>query len=271
MAAPSTKYTSKLAGKRVLVLGGTSGIGYSVAEAAVEFGAHVIVSSSKPANVASAVESLKASYPPGLNGRGPQAPIGHVCDLSDSEKIEENLESLLKVAAGDSKINHIVVTAGDVPKVSPLSEITAEEVRKLGDVRFVGSIILAKLIPRYMDLDPANSFTLTGGVNTAKPMPGWTLMAGIGGSLRGIIRGLSVDLKPLRVNVVEPGAIQTPLLERNLGDASTREAVLASFATSTTVGTIGQSEDVAEAYLYLMKDRYVTGAIIESNGGRLLA
>lgn len=268
MTTPATKYTSKLAGQRVLVLGGTSGIGYSVAEAAVEHGAHVIVSSSKPSNVTSAVESLKRSYPPGANGQGPHAPIGCVCDLSQRDQIEGNIESLLKTAAGNSKINHIVVTAGDIPLAPPLADLTADEIVKLGTVRFVGVLIIAKFIPRYMDLDPNNSFTLTGGVNTRKPMPGWTLVAGYGAALEGVARGLSVDLKPMRVNLVALGAVHTPLMDKVAGEA--RDAFLEQVASATTVGAVGRPEDVAEAYIYCMKDRFVTGTVIDSNGGMLL-
>lgn len=268
MSTPATKYTSKLAGQRVLVLGGTSGIGYAVAEAAVEYGARVTVSSSQPSNVASALESLKSSYPPGASGQGPYAPTGHVCDLSQKEKLEGNLESLLKAAAGDSKINHVVVTAGDIPNAPPLADITADWIEKPGTIRFTGALILAKFLPRYMDLDSNNSLTLTGGVNIKKPMPGWTLMSAYGGALEAMVRGLAVDLKPMRVNLVAPGVIHTPLLDKAAGEA--RDATLEKFASETTVGVVGKPEDVAEAYLYSMKDRFVTGAVIESNGGRLL-
>lgn len=242
-------------------------MGYAVAEAAVESGAYVTVSSSKPEKVASAVESLKKSYPPGENGQRPYAPIGHVCDLSQRDQIEESLNSLLKAAAGDSKINHIVNTAGDMPDSAALSDLTPDKIDKLNTVRLTAVLILAKLIPRYVDLDPANSLTLTGGVNTKKPMPGWTLMAGIGAALEGIVRGLSVDLKPMRFNLVAPGAVHTPIFDGAPKD--TRDAILEKFRSETTVGVVGRAEDLAEAYIYLMKDRFVTGEVIESNGGRL--
>lgn len=268
MPSPATKYTSKLAGQRVLVLGGTSGIGYAVAEAAVEHGARVTVSSSQQSNVSSALESLRNSYPPGANGQRPYAPTGHVCDISQKEKLEGNIESLLKAAAGDSKINHVVITAGDIPSVPSLANITADWVEKLGTVRFISVLIIAKLLPSYMDLDSNNSFTLTGGVSTRKPIPGWSVLIAYGGALEALARGLAVDLKPVRTNLVAPGAVHTPLLDKNVGEA--RDAMLEKVASETTVGAIGRPEDVAEAYLYSMKDRFVTGTVIESNGGRLL-
>ena len=265
MTTPALKYTSKLAGKRVLVLGGTSGIGYGVAEAAIEHGAYVTVSSSNPEKVAAAVESLKSSYPPGTSGHTFHAPVGHVCDLSQSDKVEENIDSLLKVAAGDSKINHVAFTAGDMFKALPISEITVDDIRALGTVRFIGMIMLAKHLPRYMDLDPTNSFTLTGGVVTKKPRPGYAVLAAYGGAFEALARGLSLDLKPMRVNLVAPGAVSTPLFDSIPKDKL--DEIVEVYKNATAVGQMGKIEDVAEAYIYLMKDPFVTGTVIDTNGG----
>lgn len=75
---------------------------------------------------------------------------------------------------------------------------------------------------------------------------------------------LAVDLAPIRVNVVSPGAIHTELLQ------GVPDQAMEVFAKATTVGRIGRPEDVAEAYLYFMKDGFATGSMVESNGGRLL-
>lgn len=81
-------------------------------------------------------------------------------------------------------------------------------------------------------------------------------------------RGLAVDIAPIRVNLVSPGAIDTELFDR-LG-MQQKEQVLQMLAKQTLVGKVGRPQDVAEAYLYCMRDSFCTGTIFSSDGGRLL-
>lgn len=136
-------------------------------------------------------------------------------------------------------------------------------------MRFVAPVLLAKIAPAYLAPGPESSITLTGGTNSAKPGPGWAILAGWGAGIEGLTRGLAVDLKPVRVNCVSPGAVHTELFSGFAGDRL--DAVLEGFRKSTLVGEVGQPTEVAEAYLYAMKDRFVTGTLLSSDGGRLLA
>ena len=65
----------------------------------------------------------------------------------------------------------------------------------------------------YMKKSSSSSITLTGGTNTARPVAGWSIPAAVGGASEGLVRGFAVDLKPIRVNLVHPGAIRTELVE----------------------------------------------------------
>lgn len=265
MSAHNLKYLSKLRGKRVLILGASSGIGFCIAEAAVEHGAQVILSSSNQDKLDKAVARLQTAYPDLIQK---QPLITHTCDLSDSEHLERNLIDLLEAATQSGKLNHIAWTAGDALKLPVVSDLTLDTIYRAGLVRCVAPMLMAKLLPKYMDLSPENSFTVTGGSNTQKPNPGWTLMAAWGAASEGAMRGLAVDLKPLRVNLVSPGAVHTEIFAGVAKDDL--EGVLESYRKSSTTGTIGKPEDLAEAYIYIMKDQFVTGAIIGSDGGRLL-
>ena len=260
------KYTSKLHNKRVLVLGGTSGMGFCVAEASVESGATVVVSGSRQPKIDATIERIKASYP----DCGARL-SGHACDLANTESLEQNIESLLKFATSDGKekLDHVVFTAGDSFSVTGLADTTVESIQKLGTVRFTAAILLGKLlVPGYMTSSAESSMTLTGGVNSTKPGAGWSVMAGYGAAIEGLARGLAVDLKPIRVNCVAPGAVNTELMRSFSGGRL--DAVLNHFRDMTTTGTVGRPEDLAEAYLYCMKDKFVTGAVLHSSGGALL-
>lgn len=256
------KYSNKLVGKRVLVLGGTSGIGFCVAEACVEFGAIVTVASSQQAKVDKTIERLTTSYP-----EAKDRVFGHTCDLA-SPDVEANLIKLFEFATKEGKLDHVVNTAGDILGIIPLKDITAENVHKLGTVRYIGMLLMAKLAPAYMHQTSESSITSTGGVNSAKPSPGWSALAGWGAAKEGMARGLAVDLKPIRVNCVAPGAIHTELWD-SFATANV-QAVLDMYSAKTLLGKVGRPEDTAEAYLYLMRDTFVTGITLLTEGGYLL-
>lgn len=258
-----TKYTSKLHDAHVLIFGGTLGIGFCVAEAALEHGAHVCICGSKQVKLEKAISRLQSSYP----DRASKV-VGHVCDLSQPDSIEHNLDTVLKFATADSKIDHIVFTSGDALQIVPIAEATVESILKLGNVRFLGPLILAKLAPKYMSAGPKSSITLTGGSMSHKPAKGWTLIAAWGSGVEGITRGLAVDLAPIRVNMVSPGAVHTELFDDIPKERL--ESVLQGYRDGTLIDKVGTPENLAEAYLYAMKDQFVTGKMLESDGGRLL-
>ena len=259
-----TKYTSKLYDSRVLILGGTSGIGFCVAEAALEHGAHVFISGSKPAKLDRAIARLQSSYPDSASKVS-----GHTCDLSNPDSLESNLDTVLQFATADSKkIDHIVFTSGDALKITPVSEATVSTILKVGNIRFLGPLILAKLAPKYLSAGPKSSITLTGGSMSQKPTKNWTLIAAWGSGVEGMTRGLAVDLAPIRVNMVSPGAVHTELFDDIPKERL--EGVLQGFRDGTLLDRVGTPENLAEAYLYPMKDHFVTGKIFESDGGRLL-
>lgn len=122
--ADQVKYTQKLKGKKVLVIGGSSGIGFSVAEALVENGATVIVSSSNPSRVEQTVAKLQKAYPSSASRVS-----GHACNLGDDEKLEANIVELLEKTG---KCDHIVHTAGDALAQMPLAEVRCSPAHMIG-------------------------------------------------------------------------------------------------------------------------------------------
>ncbi|KAK3690490.1 short-chain dehydrogenase [Podospora appendiculata] len=265
MASP-LKYTSKLQNKNVLVLGGTSGVGYSVAEAAIEHGANVTISGSNEPKLADALARLRQAANPHA-----ARIAGKTCDLSDTAGLEANLTSLLAFATSDAaqRLDHVVFTAGDRLKVIPLTDATASAVTDAFAIRFVAPLILAKLLPRFAHTDQAaSSLTLTGGVTARRPQPGFAVLAGLGSAVEGLMRGLAVELKPMRVNIVSLGAVKTEIFTSLPEDML--ETIVQNYNAQALVGGIGRPEDVAEAYVYCMKDAFATGSVLETDGGIML-
>jgi NAD(P)-dependent dehydrogenase (short-subunit alcohol dehydrogenase family) len=261
----ATKYLNKLHNKRVLVIGGTSGIGYAVAEAAVEYGADVTVASSQQTNVDRAVKDLKTAYPNALDRIR-----GHVCDLS-ADAIEENLRTLFDFATNNNtdKLDHIVDTAGDSVGRITLDTANPSEYHRITKVRVIGPILIAKLGREYFHQAYTSSITLTGGVNAYKPLAGWSVLSSVSGAKDSLTRGLAKDLAPIRVNLVSPGAIHTPLVEKFVPGHGI-ERLQKAFGGMSLQGRIGAPDEIAEAYLALMKNYFQTGTTVQSEGGYLL-
>ena len=266
--APETahKYVNKLRGHRVLVLGGSTGVGFCVAEAALEHGAVVFVSSSNQTKLDKAVARLQAHAQ--AIGASSDGVIGKTCDLSQPDTVEDNIIQLLEFATEGGKLDHVVFTAGDAINIVALKDATVQSIHNTGMVRQVGSIMLAKYLPKYMNISVRSSFTITGGTNTWRPGPDWAIIAGSGGAVEALSRGFAISLRPVRVNCVQLGAVHTELFS---GIPEERlPTVLESLRREGITGTVGRPEEVAEAYIYCMKDTFATGGVVETNGGRLI-
>ncbi|KAH0334532.1 short chain dehydrogenase, partial [Aureobasidium melanogenum] len=260
----SNKYNGVLANARVLVLGGSSGIGFCVAEHALSLGAIVTISSSRQSKLDDALKRLKSSMPDVADNA-----YGQVCDLSDVKSIRPNLETLLKTITSTQLLDHIIFTAGDGIKIRPVADLHLETIQKLGHVRFFGPMLLGGLAKDYMKSTKTSSITLTSGTNIKKPGKGWTTVAGYGAGTEGIARGLAVDLAPIRCNVVSPGAVHTEMFDDIPEDRL--PAVLENFRKRSLTDSVGTPEELSEAYIYLMRCSFATGSLIEVNGGSLLA
>jgi len=258
--ADSQKYNKKLTSKRILVVGGTSGIGYCVVEALLESHATVIVSSSNPKRIESSIASLLKTYP-----SAKERVSGHPCDLSNPDTLEPNIVSLFEKCG---LLDHVIFTAGDKLAHSPLQDADLGVIQKAGMLRFFAPLLVAKHAGRVLAKSPSSSITLTTGSVSERPMPDWVIINSYATGLHGMTRGLALDLKPIRVNLVSPGAVETPLWDGM--DKEAFEQFKKSIEMRTTTGVIARPEDVAEAYVYLLKDQNVSGSIISTNGGTLL-
>ncbi|CAK1356550.1 hypothetical protein CB0940_12146 [Cercospora beticola] len=266
------QYISKLRGHRILIIGGTSGIGLCVAEAALEHGASVTVSGSTASKLHTALQHLSKIESPlqQTPHAGEPTVSGSICDLSNPSLQESALLSLLDTATvhGRHKLDHVVFTAGNNITISPLEHVTPHDFELMQTVRVLAPVLLAKLVPAYMSKSAHSSVTLTGGTQAMKPSPGWSVMAGIMSSISGFTLGFAVDLQPIRVNTVFPGAVHSTA--SNKMDPTLLEERLEAFRRTTLTNTVGTPEDVAEAYLYCMKSSYASGTTIIVDGGRLL-
>jgi NAD(P)-dependent dehydrogenase (short-subunit alcohol dehydrogenase family) len=221
--------------QRIVVLGGTSGIGFAVAKAASEAGARVVVGSSSQARVTAAVAALGA----GAEGRA--------VDLSD-----ETATRAFFAAVGG--FDHLVYTAGEPLRLLGLDADLAE-IRRFFELRYWGALAAAKHGRKA--IRGGGSLVFTSGSAGARPLgPGWAAASSLCGAMEGLTRALAVELKTD--------------LWAGMGEAA-RDAFYATEAARLPVGHAGEVAEIAQGYLYLIGQTYVTGQVLHIDGGGLLA
>lgn len=242
-----TVHGETLHGARVVVLGGTAGLGLATARAAAEAGARVVVASSSKARVERALTAL------------PAGTEGHAVDLTDEQAVEA-------LFAQVGELDHLVYTAGDPLTLGELGALDVDRARRALDVRVWGALAAAKHARAH--LRPGGSITLTTGAAGRRPLPGWAVAASVCGAIESLTRALAVELAPIRVNAVMAGMVRTELWAPIAGPDPA--ALYEQTGQGLPVGRVGEPEDIAATYLYLMRNGFSTGAVVQIDGGHTL-
>ena len=235
------------AASRVVVLGGTSGIGLATAKAAAAAGAWVAVASRNRASVESALAEL------------PAGSAGRAVDASSAEELAAFFHFI-----GD--FDHFVYTAAGALAPARLAEYTAKAGRAFFELRLVAALDAIRVAVPH--IRPGGSITMTSGTAAFRGGAGWVLASAASGAIISAARALAVELAPIRVNVVAPGIVRSPLWSE-LPEAE-REAMYDSIGPGLPLGRVAEVEDVAKAYLQLMDQDYVTGTVSVIDGGTIL-
>ncbi|MFJ3334999.1 SDR family oxidoreductase [Streptomyces sp. NPDC086766] len=228
-----------LSGRHVVVVGGTSGIGLAVAEHAAAAGARVTVAARTP-------------------GRAPALPAGVTAeqvDLTSTDSVEALFDRV-------GTFDHLVLSAGP-GAMGSVRELASTDARTFMDIKFWGYYDAVRAAADRIAED--GSITLLGGGASRKHAPGRPMMAAINAAIEAFGKANAIDLAPVRVNVIAPGLVDTPAYAA-LPDEM-RQGMLAGYAASVPAGRAGLPEDVASAALFLMTNTYVTGTVIDIDGG----
>ena len=238
--------TKALTTKTVVVLGGSTGIGFETAKAAATEGAAVIIVSSNQQRIDKALEQI-----PG--GRGIAA------DLSKEENIKALFDKI-------GQFDHLVYTAGENLSLANVDTMDFDKSRQFFNLRYWSAYAAVKY--GSAKINEGGSITLTSGTAGLRPGKGWSLAASICSAIEGLTRALAVELAPIRVNCVVPGFVKTDLWG-NIPE-SDRDALFAGAAESLLVKHVADPSEIAQAYLYLIKQTYSTGQSIVVDGGGVL-
>jgi NAD(P)-dependent dehydrogenase (short-subunit alcohol dehydrogenase family) len=231
-----------LKGKKVVVVGGSSGIGFSIAELARSEGAGVIIASRNVERLNAAAEKLGVT--------------AIVADVTSDESIENLFRNC-------GPVDHVVVTAAQL-RSGPFKTVAMEDVRGTMEGKFWG----AWRVAQRAEIRPGGSLTLISGFLSIRPRPNSAIVSAANGALESLARALAVELAPVRVNCVSPGIIDTPI--RAAMPVAARLDMLAKTAATLPVGRVGIGEDIARQILSFMANGFATGSIVYIDGGALV-
>lgn len=233
--------------QRVVVLGGSSGIGLAVAELAASQGAKVVIGSSNAERVQKAAQSIAGEVQ------------GQAVNVSDERAVEGFFAKL-------GPFDHLVYTAADSLHLQELATMDLKDARNFFGVRFWSALAAVKYGSRC--IRKGGSIVLTTGIAGQRPQKGWVVVASMCGTIEALTCALAVELAPIRVNSVSPGVVRTNLWQ-NMNTAE-RENFYESVGNRLPVGRVGEPEDIARAYLFLMQEEFATGQTIVVDGGAVL-
>jgi NAD(P)-dependent dehydrogenase (short-subunit alcohol dehydrogenase family) len=235
------------AGDHVVIVGGTSGLGFSIAQAADALGAKVTIAGRGRERAAELARSI-----------GPRAAGLHI-DLEDSSSIEAAL-------ADGEPIDHLVLTPVYGVNQS-IKDFKVEEALRAARIKIVAfAEIVSKALPR---LKPTSSIVLFGGAAKARPYPGSTMITIVNGGMIGMARTLAIELAPIRVNGISPGLVEdSPRWQKRIQEGAGPAVEAARSRTPTR--RLPTTVDIVHGVFFLMDNRAANGIDLELDGGTLL-
>ncbi len=232
-----------LAGKKVVVVGGSSGIGLATAEMAKAQGAEVIIASRSADKVKAAAAKVGAT--------------GIVADVTNDDSVINLFKTI-------GPVDHVVVSAAQL-KSGPFKTVSMEDARSTLEGKLWG----AWRVARVAEIKAGGSLTLVSGFLSIRPRPNSAIVGAANGAIESLARALALELAPVRVNCVSPGIIDTPI-RAGMPEAARKE-MLAKIAGGLPVGRVGLGDDIAVQILAFMANGFATGAIVYVDGGALIA
>lgn len=242
-----------LQGKIAVITGGSSGIGLAVAKRFVNEGAFVFITGRRQAELDKAAKEIGTSVIP---------------VRSDISKLED-LDRLYKeVPEKKGKINILFANAGIVESVETPA-VTPEHFDRTFNVNARGVYFtVQKALPL---LNEGASIILTGSVVGQKGMPIYSTYAATKAALRSYVRTWAAEFgrRGIRANVISPGPIETPIIDRQFPTKEAADALREQFNAHIPLGRMGLPEEVAAAALFLASNEssYTTGIDLPVDGG----
>ncbi|MFI6503262.1 SDR family oxidoreductase [Nonomuraea typhae] len=230
-----------------LIIGGSSGMGLALARTMLADGMDVTIAGRSADRLAAAQAELAGHG----QVRTVPADIGREQDVA---RLFDQVE----------RVDHVAVTAADATGVyGRTAGIATTAARAIIDIKLLG----AWLVGKYAAGRVTGSITYTSGINAYRPNGSNTIVAAANGALASLASGLALELAPVRVNVISPGWVDTPIWNQIGMD---KQAAFADLAGRLPARRIGTPDDIARAFVSLIRNEYITATVLHVDGGHRL-
>ena len=244
---------ARLSGKKALITGGTTGIGFATAKLFLEEGAQIAIAGQNQERLQAALSQL------GDNAMGVQADVSLV----------DSVHAMINQVKRDFGSLDILVANAGIAKPLPASAVDEAHINEQFDINFKGVFFTVQKALSIMQ-NPASIVLITSCLNETG-MPGMSIYAASKAAVRSLARSLSAELveKGIRVNAVSPGPIETPIYGKLGMPAEALQVMSTQWIGKIPMERFGQADEVAKAVLFLASDdsSFMLGEEIAVDGG----
>ena len=233
----------EIAGKKAVVLGGTSGIGLATSIMLVEMGASVVAASRDPSKAGDVPDGIQLAA---LDTR-------NEADVKAFFEATGKIDILVNSATGGSRA------------FGPFLEMDMQGFKGSFDKLWGYANVVRHGAPHVAD---DGTIVLVSGSPSRKPKPGQIALSAVGGAVEALSRALSAEIAPKRINVVSPGIIDTPMVALTGED---RDKHYQNITEPHLIKRAGTSEEIAKGIIFVIENDYVTGTTVDVDGGWLTA
>jgi NAD(P)-dependent dehydrogenase (short-subunit alcohol dehydrogenase family) len=234
--------------QHVVIIGGSSGIGLASARQLLESGQKVTITGRSAQRLDGARKSV----------------AGAECIAMDAAATDTLIETFFRIGAFD----HLVLALGSGKGFGPFTSVSVADVRKGFEEKVYTHFAVAQAALPFLRKD--GSITFISAVSAHAALPGTAGIGAANAAMAMFVPILAAELRPLRVNSVSPGVVDTPWWD--FLSSEQREAVFAEYAGKTPVGRVGKPDDIAQAVAFLISNTFMSGHVIVCDGGlRLVA
>jgi len=227
--------------KKIIVVGGSSGIGLATAKLFAEAKALVTVTGRSS-------EKLKTAQAMGLQTA--QVDSAKAADVQTFFKKQ-------------GKLDHLIIALGGSKGAGLFSELSIPSLREGFEEKFFPQLNTLQAALPY--LNEGSSVTLVTAISATAKIPGVSGLGAINGALEIMVPILAKELKTIRINAVSPGVVDTPWWD--FLPAATKQETFNHYAAQITVGRIAQADEIANAIVFLAGNAYMTGKVVACDGG----
>ena len=230
--------------EKVVVIGGTSGMGLAAASKLAKNGYSVVISGRTEGSIESALKKIQGEA------------VGYPLNFSNSASVEQFFTKV-------DKHDHLALVGSGQAAWGSFSELTVEALRSAFDEKFYGFFLCAQASLKKLRKDGSILFTVGGACRSA--IPGTSGVAAVNGAIQSMAFTMAKEIAPVRVNILSPGLVDTPMY--NWMTQEEKEGFFKKMGGNLPVGRVGNPDEIAQAVLFLIQNKYATGAIIDIDGG----